>query len=206
VLPPPSPPVIKVAIVHESIVKSVQFFMKHRWRRRIGTRQSVIVAWAIHGNHDPRGQSGTCPTTRCDWSMTPLSGNRIAATNVASYQLVATPRSLDHLDGLAVRKASMTSWAAVGRRNQGLIGVPVRTVEKIRKEAAGLTHGNPRVSASWRVVEGTAAHVEQIEVGSFELVNRNWMDGLRAPRGRCLGSSCRDYRQGLQLSVERSEL
>jgi hypothetical protein len=63
--------------------------------------------------------------------MAPLSGNRIAATNVAAYQLIATPRSLNHLNGLAIREAPMASWAAIGRGDQGLIGVPVLTVEEI---------------------------------------------------------------------------
>jgi hypothetical protein len=63
--------------------------------------------------------------------MAPLSGNRIATANVATYQLVATPGPLDHFNGLAIREAPVACWAAVWRGDQGLVGVPVRAVEEI---------------------------------------------------------------------------
>lgn len=166
---PPSP-VIEVEIIHEPIVKCVVpviyhwSIAHHGWRRRTRARESMVVSIVVHRHHGTRCKSRTSPTTRhhVHWCISPLPRYCIATSNMTSNQLVASPRSLHHLNGLSIREASVARWASVGRCNQGLVSLAIRTTEEVGKEAAWLAHGDPRVTAGGRVVESATAHpVEQ---------------------------------------------
>lgn len=62
----------------------------------------------------------------------------MAASHVASNQLVTTPWPLYHLDGLAVCKATIALWACIRRRNECLVGLAIRAIQEVGEEAAGL--------------------------------------------------------------------
>lgn len=89
------------------------------------------------------------------------------AAEMAANQLIATPRPLYHLDGLAVCEACVALRAGVRRRDQSLVGLPVGTAEEVVEEATWLRHGEPGVSAGGGVVERAAAHLEdkRVELG-----------------------------------------
>lgn len=141
---PPSPPVIKmkVAVVHESVVKVVVSTTKHwpltdhgRRRRKIGTSESMVVAKAVHWNHSTRceSRSGSPATSRDgrDAHIAPLPGDRMAATHVIPYKLVAAPRTLNHFDCLAISEASVACRTGVWRCNQGLVRLAIGTIEEV---------------------------------------------------------------------------
>jgi hypothetical protein len=79
---------------------------------------------------------------------------------MVANHLVATPRPLNHLDGLSVCEAAVALGTGVRWCDEGLVGLAVGTAKEIGKVAAGLRHGDPGVTACWGVVEGAATHLD----------------------------------------------
>jgi hypothetical protein len=118
----------------------------------------------IHGNQDARDQSRSFSTVGHHWRAAPLTRYRMATPKMTSNELVTAPRSLNHLNSLAVRKPTVAHWASVRRRNHRLISLTIGAVEKVGEEAAGLTHGDPGMATGGGVVQCTTTHVERLEM------------------------------------------
>lgn len=62
----------------------------------------------------------------------------MAASGMATDQLVTTPRPLDHFDCLAVCKATVALRTSEWRRDEGLVGLSIWAAEEIREKPARL--------------------------------------------------------------------
>lgn len=91
-----------------------------------------------------------------------MSWNNFAAAPIAADHLITTPRTLDHLHGLCISKAAVALRTSHWRRDEGLVRLPLGTVEQVVTESAWLAQGDPRMTAGRRIVLSAEAHVVQV--------------------------------------------
>lgn len=163
--------VINESIIHDHAVVERAIPTIDRWTGAIRSSEPMVVPIPVgrhhrstrshwHARSHRRSKSHpSTPVVHCQRYVAPRAGYGMASTNVAPNQLVATPWTLHHLDGLAVCEATVALWTGEWRCNQGLVGLSVWTTQEVGEEATGLGHRDPGVSACRRIVEGTTAHL-----------------------------------------------
>lgn len=157
--PPSIVPVLKAVhkpIFHHRAVAERVVPAANRWLRAMRSRQPMIVPTTVHRHqHSSRrhrharnqrhARRHRCPKPHTRTPIVhrprhiaPRAGDRVGASEMAADQLVATPRPLHHLDGLAVCEACVTMRTGVRRRDEGLVCLPVGAAQEVGEEAAGL--------------------------------------------------------------------